>query len=129
MICDNEGALAFDTVPERLGVIGAGVIGLELGSVWRRLGSKVKVLEALPAFLGAADESVAKEAWTIFTKNQGLDIELGVKIGEVKTGKKGVSVQYTAADGSAQTLEVRPAHRVGRPGAEYREPGRRRTSG
>ena len=62
IICDNEGALAFDSVPGRLGVIGAGVIGLELGSVWRRLGSRVKVLEALPTFLGAADESVAQEA-------------------------------------------------------------------
>ena len=63
LICDNEGALAFDSVPQRLGVIGAGVIGLELGSVWRRLGSTVKVLEALPSFLGAADETVAGEAW------------------------------------------------------------------
>jgi dihydrolipoamide dehydrogenase len=105
VICDNEGALAFDSVPERLGVIGAGVIGLELGSVWRRLGSKVKVLEALPAFLGAADESVANEAWKVFTREQGLDIELGVSIGEVKQSKKGVSVQYAAADKSSKTLE------------------------
>ncbi len=105
VICDNEGALAFDSVPERLGVIGAGVIGLELGSVWRRLGSKVKVLEALPAFLGAADETVAQEAWKIFTKGQGLDIELGVKIGEVKQSKKGVSIQYAAQDGSSKTFD------------------------
>ncbi|HEY5897439.1 MAG TPA: dihydrolipoyl dehydrogenase [Burkholderiales bacterium] len=105
VICDNEGALAFDSVPERLGVIGAGVIGLELGSVWRRLGSKVKVLEALPGFLGAADETVAQEAWKVFTKLQGLDIELGVKIGEVKQSKKGVSIQYTAQDGSSKTFE------------------------
>jgi len=105
IICDNEGALAFDTVPERLGVIGAGVIGLELGSVWRRLGSKVKVLEALPAFLGAADDSVAQEAWKIFTKTQALDIELGVKIGEVKQGKKGISIAYTSAEGAAKTLD------------------------
>src|SRR5205823_1596267 len=82
-ICDNEGALAFDSVPERLGVIGAGVVGLELGSVWRRLGAKVKVLEALPAFLGAADEAVAQEAWKQFTKNQGLEIELGATISKV----------------------------------------------
>jgi dihydrolipoamide dehydrogenase len=60
-------------VPKRLGVIGAGVIGLELGSVWRRLGSEVTILEALPKFLGAADEAVAKEAWKVFTK-QGLAI-------------------------------------------------------
>ena len=105
VICDNEGALAFDTVPERLGVIGAGVIGLELGSVWRRLGSKVKVLEALPAFLGAADDTVAQEAWKIFTKNQGLDIELGVKIGEVKQSKKVLSIQYTGQDCSSKTFD------------------------
>ena len=106
VICDNEGALAFDSVPERLGVIGAGVIGLELGSVWRRLGSKVKVLEALPAFLGIADESVAQEAWKLFTRDQGLDIELGVSIAEVKLSKKGVSIQYAGADESSKTLEV-----------------------
>jgi len=105
VIADNEGALAFDSVPERLGVIGAGVIGLELGSVWRRLGSKVKVLEALPAFLGAADESIAQEAWKTFTKDQGLDIELGVTIGAVKKAKKGVTVDYVSADGKPATLE------------------------
>jgi len=104
-ICDNEGALAFDSVPERLGVIGAGVIGLELGSVWRRLGSKVKVLEALPAFLGAADETVAAEAWKIFTQGQGLDIELGVTLGKISQSKKTVTVQYTASDSSSKTLE------------------------
>ena len=60
IVCDNEGALAFGAVPERLGVIGAGVIGLELGSVWRRLGAEVTILEALPAFLGACDEAVAE---------------------------------------------------------------------
>src|SRR4029077_4635281 len=92
-ICDNEGALAFDSVPERLGVIGAGVIGLELGSVWRRLGSKGKGLEALPTFLGAADETVAAEAWKIFTRTQGLDIELGVQIKEVNEGRKVLSIQ------------------------------------
>ena len=104
-ICDNEGALAFDSVPERLGVIGAGVIGLELGSVWRRLGSKVKVLEALPTFLSAADEAVAAEAWKIFTKGQGLDIELGVSLGNVSQSKKGITIQYTASDSSSKTLE------------------------
>src|SRR2546425_6549676 len=77
IICDNEGALAFDSVPERLGVIGAGVVGLELGSVWRRLGAKGKVLEALPAVLGAADEGVAQEARKEFTKKQGPEIGLG----------------------------------------------------
>jgi dihydrolipoamide dehydrogenase len=104
VICDNEGALAFDSVPERLGVIGAGVIGLELGSVWRRLGSKVKVLEALPAFLGAADQSIAQEAWKIFTK-QALDVELGVSISKVSQGKKSVNIQYTASNSASKSLE------------------------
>jgi len=104
MVCDNVGALALKEVPARLGVIGAGVIGLELGSVWRRLGAKVVILEALPGFLGAADESVAKEAWKIFTKEQGLDIRLGVTIGKVDVAKKGVTVAYTQ-DGKPGTLE------------------------
>jgi dihydrolipoamide dehydrogenase len=103
-ILSNDGALRIPSVPKRLGVIGAGVIGLEMGSVWRRLGAEVTVLEALPAFLGAVDESVAKEAHKVFVK-QGLKIELGVKIGEVKTGKKGVSVAYTTAKGEAAALE------------------------
>ena len=76
-------------MPKTLGVIGSGVIGLEMGSVWRRLGAQVTVLEALPVFLGAVDEQIAKEAHKAFTK-QGLKIELGVKIDEVKSGKKGV---------------------------------------
>src|SRR5216683_3025745 len=76
LILSNTGALEIPEVPKRLGVIGAGVIGLEMGSVWRRLGSEVTILEALPTFLGAADEQIAKEAWKIFTK-QGLKIELG----------------------------------------------------
>ncbi len=104
LICDNIGALAFTEVPPRLGVVGAGVIGLELGSVWRRLGSKVVILEALPGFLAAADEAVAREAWKIFTKEQGLDIRLGVKIGKVTAGKKGVAVDYEQ-DGKAERLE------------------------
>ncbi|HEY7240616.1 MAG TPA: dihydrolipoyl dehydrogenase [Burkholderiales bacterium] len=105
LICDNEGALAFDAVPERLGVIGAGVIGLELGSVWRRLGSKVKVLEALPTFLGAADESVASEAWKVFTKTQALDIELGVSIRDVTQSRKGITIQYDGSDKSSKTFD------------------------
>jgi dihydrolipoamide dehydrogenase len=104
IICDNAGALAFREVPRRLGIIGAGVIGLELGSVWRRLGAKVTILEVLPEFLGAADESVANEAWKIFTKEQGLDIQLSVKIGKVDAGKKGVLVQYEH-EGAAKKLE------------------------
>ena len=104
LICDNEGALAFPSVPKRLGVIGAGVIGLELGSVWRRLGSEVTVLEALPAFLGACDEAIAKEAWKVLTK-QGLAIRLGVKIDKVTTRKNAVVVDYTDDKGLAQKLE------------------------
>src|SRR5688572_25639994 len=102
-VCDNEGALAFGGTPKKLGVIGAGVIGLELGSVWRRLGAEVTVLEALPAFLGACDEAVSKEAWKVFGK-QGLAIKLGVKIDKV-TAKKGVVVEYTDDKGGAQKLE------------------------
>jgi dihydrolipoamide dehydrogenase len=105
IVVDNEGALTFDVVPKKLAVIGAGVIGLELGSVWRRLGAEVTVLEALPAFLGAADEALAKEAAKLF-KKQGLDIHLGVKIGEVKADAKGVSIAYTDKDGNAQTLDA-----------------------
>ena len=105
IVCDNEGALDFDSVPDRLGVIGAGVIGLELGSLWRRLGSSVKILEALPAFLGAADEAVAQEAWKIFTREPGLSIELGVSVASVNRSKQGVTVAYKTADGKAATLE------------------------
>ena len=104
-ILSNEGALAIPAVPKKLGVIGAGVIGLEMGSVWRRLGSQVTVLEALPAFLGAVDEQIAKEAHKIFTK-QGLGISLGVKIESVMADKKGVTVSYLDAKGEAQTLAV-----------------------
>ncbi len=92
LILSNTGALAIPEVPRRLGVIGAGVIGLEMGSVWRRLGSEVTLLEALPTFLGAADEQIAKEAAKLFAK-QGLKIELGVNITKVER-KKTVSVQY-----------------------------------
>jgi dihydrolipoamide dehydrogenase len=104
LVCDNIGGLKFDSIPKRLGVIGAGVIGLELGSVWRRVGSEATVLEGLPTFLGACDEGIAKEAHKIFVK-QGLKINMGVTIGEVKADKKGVVVQYQDADGKAQKLE------------------------
>lgn len=103
-VCDNIGALGFDAVPKKLGVIGAGVIGLELGSVWRRLGAQVTVLEALPSFLAAADEAIAKEAWKIFTKEQSLDIKLGAQIERIDTSGAGVVVEY-AHDGAKHTLE------------------------
>ncbi|MDB5944816.1 MAG: lpdA [Ramlibacter sp.] len=108
-ILSNDGALRIGDVPKKLGLIGSGVIGLEMGSVWRRLGAQVTVLEALPTFLGAVDEQIAKEAHKAFTK-QGLKIELGVKVGEIKkstgSGQAGVSVAWTNAKGEAQTLEV-----------------------
>ena len=101
LILSNTGALAIDAVPKKLGVIGAGVIGLEMGSVWRRLGAEVTVLEALPTFLGAVDEQIAKEAHKLFVK-QGLAIHLGVKIGAVKANKKEVAVEYVDSSGVAQ---------------------------
>src|SRR5688500_10194123 len=102
LILDNDGALAIPEVPKRLGVIGAGVIGLEMGSVWRRLGAEVTILEALPVFLGAADEQVAKEALKVFAK-QGLAMHMGVKVGKVASGT-GVKVEYADNSGKAQTL-------------------------
>ena len=101
-VLDNAGALAIPDVPKRLGVVGAGVIGLEMGSVWRRLGSEVTILEALPQFLGAADEAVAKEAMKQFTK-QGLAVRLGVKITAVRVRGDEVGVEYADASGAAQT--------------------------
>jgi dihydrolipoamide dehydrogenase len=104
-VLSNDGALNIGAVPKKLGLIGSGVIGLEMGSVWKRLGAEVTILEGLPTFLGAVDEQVAKEALKAFTK-LGLKIELGVKVGEIKSGKKGVSVEYTNAKGEAQKLDV-----------------------
>lgn len=104
-VLSNDGALRMATVPAKLGLIGAGVIGLEMGSVWRRLGAEVTVLEGLPTFLGVIDQQIAKEAHKAFLK-QGLKIELGVKVGDIKTSKKGATVAYTNAKGEAQTLEV-----------------------
>ncbi|QDW67714.1 dihydrolipoyl dehydrogenase [Luteimonas granuli] len=98
-IVDNVGALDFTEVPKRLAVIGAGVIGLELGSVWKRLGAEVVILEALPDFLAAADAEVSKVAAREFRK-QGLDIRLGAKVSKAEvTGKgKKKEVQVTFAD-------------------------------
>ncbi|MCF7220234.1 dihydrolipoyl dehydrogenase [Marilutibacter chinensis] len=107
-IVDNVGALDFTEVPKRLGVIGAGVIGLELGSVWKRLGAEVTILEALPDFLAAADAEVAKTAAREF-KKQGLDIQLGAKVSKAEVKSKGkkkeVHLTYTDAKGE-QTLVV-----------------------
>jgi len=102
-ILSNDGALAIESVPKTLGIVGSGVIGLEMGSVWRRLGSDVTVLEALPTFLGAVDTQIAAEAQKAFTK-QGLKIALGVRIAAVRPAPDGVSVEYADAAGAAQTL-------------------------
>ena len=107
VVVDSTGALEFKEVPARLGVIGAGVIGLELGSVWARLGAKVTVLEALPDFLPAVDRQIAREAMKIL-KGQGLDIKLGCRVSGSKVGgsgkKKTVTVQYEE-DGKKQQQE------------------------
>ena len=103
-VVDSWGALEFDAVPKRLGVIGAGVIGLELGSVWRRLGAEVVVLEAMDQFLAMADQAVAKEALKHF-KKQGLDIRLGAKVSGADVKKDGVTLKYTDAKGE-QTVTV-----------------------
>jgi len=105
LILSNTGALSMTAVPKRLGVIGAGVIGLEMGSVWRRLGAEVTVLEAMPEFLAAVDQQVAKEALKAFTK-QGLNIHTGVKIGEISKTTRQVTVRWTDAAGKEQKLVV-----------------------
>ena len=104
-VLSNDGALRVGAVPKKLALIGSGVIGLEMGSVWRRLGADVTILEGLPTFLGAVDEQIAKEAKKAFDK-QGLKIELGVKVGEIVNGKKGVTVNYTNAKGEAVVLDA-----------------------
>ena len=104
-VLSNDGALRIGALPKKLGLIGSGVIGLEMGSVWRRLGAEVTILEALPEFLGVVDQQIAKEAHKAFVK-QGLKIELGVTVGAIKVAKKGVSVAWTNAKGEAQTLDV-----------------------
>ncbi|MFC2506935.1 MAG: FAD-dependent oxidoreductase, partial [Kingella sp. (in: b-proteobacteria)] len=101
-VLDNEGALNLTEVPQKLGVIGSGVIGLEMGSVWNRVGSQVTILEAAPVFLPAADQQIAKEALKYFTKEQGLTIELGVKINKIDNNANGVTVEYEVS-GSLKT--------------------------
>ncbi len=112
-ILDNAGALDIDAVPKRLGVIGAGVIGLELGSVWRRLGAEVTVLEALPDFLGTADKDVAKVAAREFAK-QGLDIKLGAKVSKTEIKGKTVEVTYADAKGEQKLVVDKLLVAVGR---------------
>jgi dihydrolipoamide dehydrogenase len=112
-IVDNVGALDFEAVPKRFGVIGAGVIGLELGSVWNRLGSQVTILEALPNFLAAADGEVAKVAAREF-KKQNLDIRLGAKVSKTEVKKDGVHVTYTDDKGEQEIVVDKLLVAVGR---------------
>ena len=114
LILDNAGALAIPSVPKKLGVIGAGVIGLEMGSVWKRLGAEVTILEALPEFLGAVDEQVATDALKIFTKEQGLAIQLGVKIKSVTAAKNRVTIDYEGSAGVQQLVVDKLIMAVGR---------------
>jgi dihydrolipoamide dehydrogenase len=98
IVVDSSGALDFTSAPERLGVIGAGVIGLELGSVWHRLGSQVVLLEAMETFLPGADEQIADTAFKEMSR-QGLDIRLGARVLAAKIGPNGVQVSYENGDG------------------------------
>ena len=98
-VVDSTGALCFEAVPQRLGVIGAGVIGLELGSVWARLGAEVVMLEAMDQFLPNMDEQIAAESGKIFAK-QGLDIRLGARVTDVSVSGDGVDVTYLQGDAS-----------------------------
>ncbi|MBL6820729.1 MAG: dihydrolipoyl dehydrogenase [Luminiphilus sp.] len=112
-IVDSTGALCFEEVPGRLGVIGAGVIGLELGSVWARLGSEVVMLEAMDQFLPNMDEQIAAESGKIFAK-QGLDIRLGARVTDTEISGDGVSVTYTHKDATHQETFDRVIVAVGR---------------
>lgn len=112
-IVDNEGALNWETVPKRLGIIGAGVIGLELGSVWGRLGAEVVILEAMDDFLAAADSQVAKAAQREF-KKQGLDIRLGSRINNTKINDDELIMEYSDKNGDQQLAVDRMIVAVGR---------------
>ncbi len=113
VIVDSAGALCLKEVPRRLGVIGAGVIGLELGSVWRRLGAEVILLEAQQRFLSMADEQIAKEALRQFTE-QGLDIRLGARVLACKLNGNGVTIEYQDKDGEHTELVDKLIVAVGR---------------
>jgi dihydrolipoamide dehydrogenase len=112
-VLDSWGALEMSVVPKRLGVIGAGVIGLELGSVWRRLGAEVVVLEALEQFLAMADQAVAKEALKHF-KKQGVDVRLGAKVTGMERGKGGIALKYDDASGSNSVTVDKVVVAIGR---------------
>lgn len=112
-VVDSTGALAFDSVPSRLGIIGAGVIGLELGSVWQRLGAEVSLLEAQDTFLPAADELIAKQALKLF-KQQGLNIQLGTRVESVEHNSKSIKVNCQVGDEHRQLEFDRLIVAVGR---------------
>jgi len=103
LIVDNAGALDINAVPKKLGVIGAGVIGLELGSVWSRLGSEVTIFEASPDFLAPVDKQLSREMFKVLTKDQGLNIKLGAMVSATKTTKSSVTVTYSDKDGEQTT--------------------------
>ncbi|MBK1679519.1 dihydrolipoyl dehydrogenase [Rhodocyclus tenuis] len=105
IVCDNVGALDIDAVPKKLAIIGAGVIGLEMGCVWSRLGAEVTLLEAAPQFLASADADVAREAAKSFAK-QRLNIRLGVRIDSVKAAADAVAIEYTDAEGKEHKLNA-----------------------
>jgi dihydrolipoamide dehydrogenase len=105
-ILDSAGALALTEIPRRLGVIGGGIIGLEMGSVWRRLGAEVTILEALPEFLAIADAQVAKEARKLLTRETGLVIHTGATIIGISAEESSVTVEYTTEGSEAEKLEV-----------------------
>ena len=112
-VVDSAGALNWTEVPERVGIIGAGVIGLELGSVWRRLGSKVTLLEAQDVFLAMVDQQIARLSLKMYQK-QGLDIRLGALVKSTKVVKNGVQVEYKDADGEHSMTVDRLIVAVGR---------------
>ena len=112
-VVDSTGALCFEAVPDRLGVIGAGVIGLELGSVWARLGADVVMLEAMDQFLPNMDDQIAAESAKIFAK-QGLDIRLGARVTDVSVDGEKVSVAYTQNDTNETLVFDRLIVAVGR---------------
>lgn len=113
LIVDSTGALAFTDVPKRLGIIGAGVIGLELGSVWNRLGSEVIILEALEEFLASADRQIATEAEKILRK-QGLDIKLGARVTGTGSNNREVTVTFEDKEGKQQIVVDKLIVAVGR---------------
>ena len=112
-IVDSTGALAFDAVPKRLGVIGAGVIGLELGSVWKRLGAQVTILEAMDQFLSMTDAQIARDAQRQF-KKQGLDIRLGAMVRETEYTDEGILLKYDDSQGGHEICVDKVVVAVGR---------------